>query len=143
MKKSFSIVLMILLGLSLIGACSSKEKKPVPQEAMLTKEAFRIAEKLKDAYLQGDRSVFKTYCTRKGYLKIISSIKEFDHATLSFKPEWVDIDREKLILYIRWEGSWKANGRYYSEKGLTAFQYRLSPLRLDDILRNNPFSYPR
>ncbi len=143
MKKNLASALILLLLLSSVIACSSKEKKPVPEEAQLTKRAFSIAEKLKDAYLEKNKRVFKRYCSRKGYLKIISSLKEFDQATLSFRPEWVDIEDGNLILYIRWEGTWSANGKSYTEKGLTAFQYRLSPLLLDDILRNNPFSYPR
>ncbi len=143
MKRTISLILILFWASILLVSCSSTEKKPLPEEARLTKKAYSIAEKLKNAYLEGNKSVFRRYCTRKGYLKIISSIKEFDHANLSFRPEWVDIDNGKLILYIRWEGSWSVNGSFYNEKGLTAFQFRLSPLLLDDILRNNPFSYPK
>ncbi len=138
------ILLIFTIGLFLINlSCSSKEKKPVPEEAKLAQRAFSIAEQLRDAYLIKDNNTFKRLCTRAGYLKIISSVKDFDSATLHFKPQWVDMENNQLILYIRWEGSWVKGTEKIDEKGLTAFKYKLAPLLLDDILRDNPFSYPK
>jgi len=135
--------LVILFGLFLIlSACGKKaEVRPSP-EAVRAKEAFQLAEKLRTAYLIRDRSRFEALTTRKGYLKIIGSIREFDSATLEFTPRWVDMEGTRVILYINWKGTWKKAGKSYSDEGLSTFVLEGSPLRLDDILRANPFSRP-
>ncbi|NOX21355.1 MAG: hypothetical protein GXO99_08925 [Nitrospirae bacterium] len=139
MRKVFLLFIATLF----LFSCSSEKKKPVPEEARLAQEAFRIAEKVKDAYLVKNNSLIQRLTTRNGYLRIISSVKDFDVAILSFTPKWVDIEGNELYLYIDWTGTWQVGTKSYTEKGLAAFKFRLNPLKLDDILRNNPFSFPK
>ncbi len=135
------IILLIFVTLT---ACGGKKeiKRPSP-EAEMIKRAFLVAEKIKNAYLRKDRDTLKRYCSRNGYLTIISSMKDFDSATLNFQLRWADIKRDKIILYIYWRGSWLLKGRLYKDSGLTAFAFTGSPPMLSDILRANPFSQPQ
>ncbi|NOY64482.1 MAG: hypothetical protein GXO97_03680 [Nitrospirae bacterium] len=140
--KKLAIVSLMTLAL-LIPACGGKKevKRPSP-EAILIKKAFNVAEKIKNAYLRKDRYALKQYCTKEGYLTLISSMKDFDSAAISFQLRWADIKKDKIILYIYWRGTWRLRGKMYEDSGLGAFAFRGDPPRLSDILRANPFSNP-
>lgn len=135
--------LSILILALLLPACGGKKeiKRPSP-EAVLIKKAFNVAEKIKKAYIRKDRDALKQYCTKEGYLTIISSMKDFDSATLNFQLRWADIKKDKIILYIYWKGTWWLRGKMYEDSGLAAFALRGTTPRLSDILRANPFSNP-
>ncbi len=138
---SARVIVVLFLALA-VSACGKKaEVRPSP-EAVRAREAFQLAEKLRAAYLSRDKTRFEALTTRKGYLKIIGSIRDFDSATLRFTPRWVDLEGTRVILYINWKGTWQKGGKSYSDEGLSTFVLEGSPLRLDDILRANPFSRP-
>lgn len=140
--KIFATVSIIVLAL-LIPACGGKKevKRPSP-EAILINKAFNVAQEIKNAYLRKDRDALKQYCTKEGYFTIISSMKDFDSATLNFQLRWADIKKDKIILYIYWKGTWRLRGKMYEDSGLAAFTFRGTTPRLSDILRANPFSNP-
>ena len=138
-----SSIIVIMLFMLLLPSCGGKKKiKPPSPEANIAKEAFKLAERIKDAYLRKDKTALKSLCTQNGYLTLIGSIKDFDSADIKFTPKWVDIESDRVILYEKWDGTWLLSGKEFREKGLAAFVLKGSPLKLDDILRANPFRQP-
>ena len=93
--------------------------------------------------MRKDLQEIKNLTTERGYLEIVGAIKEFESASLEFRPRWVEIDREGILLYIDWKGQWKVRGETYERRGLASFSLKGSPPRLDGVLRANPFEEPR
>lgn len=140
---SFAVILLLLLPLI---SCGKKAIKP-PQDVATAKDAITLIEELKVAYLEKKRTKLETLSTKKGYISLIGSIKEFNSAELEFTPKWVDIEGDRVDLQLSWEGIWKVTRgegpeTSYHEKGLAVFILRGSPLRLDEIMRDNPFRQP-
>lgn len=141
MKKILAFLTIWALILVFSGCGKKAEVRP-SLEGQKAKEAFRLAEQLKRAYLGRDKGLFEPLTTREGYLKVVGSLRDFDSATLEFEPRWVEIEQDRVVLYIHWRGTWLKGGRSYSDEGLSAFILKGNPLKLDDILRANPFSRP-
>jgi hypothetical protein len=132
---------LIILGLFLT-ACGKKEVKPVSQESQLTQEAFKLAETLKIAYLNNDRTTLERNATANGYKELASGIKGFDSAELSFTPTWVEVQDSTVNLTISWKGTWVVKGKTMEERGLAIFILEGKPLKLAQIQRSNPFRQP-
>jgi hypothetical protein len=133
----------LLLVLFVLESCGGKkETKKVSPEVMTAREALNVANQLKDAYTGKDKAALKQLCTKKGYLALIGSMNSVDHADITFTLRWTDIEKGKVILYINWEGTWFWGNNKVNEKGLVAFVFTGKPLRLDEILRSNPFDQP-
>jgi hypothetical protein len=132
---------LIISGLFLT-ACGKKEVKPVSQESQLTQEAFKLAETLKIAYLNNDRSTLERNATANGYKELASGIKGFDSAELSFTPTWVEVQDSTVNLTISWKGTWVVKGKTTEERGLAIFILEGKPLKLAQIQRSNPFRQP-
>lgn len=139
MKRLVALGLILLI---FVAACGKKEVKKVSADSALTTEAFAVAEKIREAYLKGDRATIERYTTGAGYRSIIAARKSFDSAELTFSPMLVEIYGDTIHLYISWNGTWKRGGKTTEDRGLADFIMKEKPLKLDEILRENPFSRP-
>lgn len=139
----FSVILLLVLPLL---SCGKKTIKP-PQDVATAKDSFALIEELKTAYIEKNRTKLEALSTNKGYISLIGAIKEFNSAELEFSPTWVEIEGDRVDLQLSWEGTWRVTSSEgadasFQEKGLAIFILRGSPLRLDEILRDNPFRQP-
>ncbi|MDQ7786953.1 MAG: hypothetical protein RDU01_05045 [Thermodesulfovibrionales bacterium] len=137
----FFMIFMLVSLLFPVG-CGKKEVKPAPQESKTTQEAFELAEAIKKAYEEKDKSSLEENTTADGYRELISAIKSFDRAELAFTPTWVEIKDSSVSLNISWKGAWTVRGTVTNESGLAVFVLEGSPLKLSKILRENPFRQP-
>jgi len=140
MKKFFINMIIIMF---IVSCGGKKEIKQLPSEVKDVKKAFEIIDKIKNAYTKKDMITLKKFTTKKCYLYLISSIKEFDKVKLNFVPQWVDIKNNNIIIiYIEWNGIWKIKNKQYRKNGFVVFKILTSSFQLDEILRANPFSQP-
>lgn len=134
---------LMLLGALLLSSCGGKkEVKPVSPDVKLVQEAFALAETLRNAYTENDRSALERNSTKDGFKDIIGGIKEFDRAELTFTPTWVEIKDSSIYLTISWNGTWTVKGKSTEERGQAIFVLEGTPLKLTHIQRSNPFSQP-
>ena len=80
---SFLLIFMLVSLLFPVG-CGKKEVKPVTQESKTAQEAFELAATIKKAYEEKDKSALEEHTTAEGYRELISAIKGFDSAELTF-----------------------------------------------------------
>jgi hypothetical protein len=139
MKRLLALGLILLV---FVVACGKKEVKRVSADSKMTTEAFAVVEKLRAAYLKNDFSAIQQNTTRYGYSSIANARKSFDSAELTFNPVLVEIFGDTVNVYISWNGTWKKNGKTFEDKGLADFILKEKPLKVDEILRDNPFSKP-
>ena len=140
MKRMFALGIILLV---LVSACGGKKTvKKVTPDSVMTTEAFAVAEKLREAYLKNDRTEIQKNTTRAGYLSMVNSLKSFDSAELSFTPMLVEIFGDTVHVYISWNGTWKRGNKIIEDRGLGDFILTEKPLKLDQIMRENPFSRP-
>lgn len=140
--RSNRSMLLLLIPVLFVVACGGKEVKKVSQESQLGLEAFEVAEKIKVAYINKDSKDLELYTTKDGYRELTSSLKNFDHAELTFTPTWVEIEGTSVKLTISWKGSWLIGGKVTEDRGIAVFILQGSPLKLAQIQRANPFSQP-
>lgn len=138
---SFLLIFMLVSLLFPVG-CGKKEVKPVTQESKTAQEAFELAATIKKAYEEKDKSALEEHTTAEGYRELISAMKSFDSAELTFTPTWVEIKDSSVSLNISWKGAWTVRGTVTNESGLAVFVLEGSPLKLSKILRENPFRQP-
>jgi len=140
---SFRILfLLTVLSFLLLPACGGKEAKKVSPESLLAQEAFALAETLKSAYVEKDRTRLERNSTESGYRELIGSMKSFDGAELSFTPTWVEIQNSTVHLTLSWKGTWSVKGKTTEERGMTVFVFEGTPLTLSQVQRANPFRQP-
>ena len=143
MLPSFRILFLLTVScLFLLSACGGKEAKKVSPESLLAQEAFELAETLKSAYVEKDRSRLESHSTESGYRELIGSMKNFDSADLSFTPTWVEIQDSNVHLTVSWKGTWSMKGKNTEERGLAVFVFEGKPLKLSQVQRSNPFRQP-
>ena len=123
-------------------SCGKKEVKKVSEESQRAQEAFRLAETLKNAYLNDNRKVLEKNTTQDGYRELIGAIKNFDRAELEFIPTWVEIDDSVVRLTISWKGTWTVKDLKKEDRGISVFVLEGEPLKLAKVLRANPFRQP-
>jgi len=140
MKRLLALCIILLVFLS---ACGGKKavKKVTPDSAMTT-EAFAVVDKVREAYIKNDRAEIEKNTTRAGYLSMANARKNFDSAELSFTPVLVEIFGDTVHVYVSWNGTWKKGGKLIEDRGLGDFILKEKPLKLDQIMRENPFSKP-
>ncbi|MBA4349248.1 MAG: hypothetical protein C0415_04575 [Thermodesulfovibrio sp.] len=140
MKKFLALSLIVLV--MVVISCGKKEVKKVSEESKMAVEAFDVAEKIKEAYIKKNFTAIEGYATKEGARSIIASMKGFDSAELEFRPVLVEIEGDLLHLNISWNGVWQKSGKTTEERGMAVFILKGKPLKLDSILRANPFVYP-
>lgn len=138
MKKIVLFLCILLMFVS----CGKKEVKKESHESRIAKEAFALAETVKNAFLENDRTSLKEHATEEGYRDILANEKVFDSVELSFNPRWVEIENLKVYLNIAWTSTWTTSGRKVEERGMAVFVMDGRPLKVEKILRANPFIYP-
>jgi hypothetical protein len=140
MKKLLALGLILLL--TCVVSCGKKEVKKQSFDSKTTLEAFAAAENIRQAYIKNDRDLLEKNTTKLGYMAITGARKSFDSVDITFTPALVEIHGTKTHLYIQWTGSWKRGDDVYEDRGLAVFVMKEKPLKLDEILRANPFSKP-
>ena len=147
-KKMLTIILsnkkiiLLLIPSLLFLACGGKEVKPPSQESKLAQEAIEVSEILKDAYISKNRKDLELHTTQDGYRELISALKNFDYAEITFTPTWAEIEGTSVRLTISWKGSWLMGGKRTEERGIAVFILQGIPLKLAQIQRANPFIQP-
>lgn len=136
------LVLVLTATLVVMVSCGKKEVKKVSESSKIATEAFALAETIKNSYLKKDFEAIEKNTTREGFRVISRSIKIFDSAELSFNPVWVEIDDNESRLNVSWKGTWKKAGKITEERGMAIFVLKGAPLKVDNILRANPFAQP-
>lgn len=142
MRGYMKRIALLLIALVVFISCSSKDVKQETDESKTAKEAFAVAEAVRDAYLKRDLSAIENNTTKEGYREMLGAIKNFDKAELLFSHKWVEIDKGVVSLKIAWSGTWVVSGQASEERGTAIFVFEGSPLKLSRILRTNPFRQP-
>lgn len=141
MRTFLSLLLVATLAVTLSCGGKKEVKKASPDSEVAT-EVFDLVEALRDAYVRRDAKAMERSATREGYRSIMSAIKPFDHAELECNPVWIEIEGSEVRVNVSWKGKWHRSGKSTDERGMAVFVMRGKPLRLDAILRANPFAYP-
>ncbi|MFO0752340.1 MAG: hypothetical protein U0411_03320 [Thermodesulfovibrionales bacterium] len=138
------LLLYALLMLALVVSCSSgkKEVRRESADSKIAKEAFALSETLREAYVKRDTSVLEKNTTREGFRALTGVMRPFDTARLSFNPVWVEIEDGTVQMNVQWNGHWLKGDHVTEERGMAIFVLQGKPLKLDKILRANPFKYP-
>ncbi|OGW37219.1 MAG: hypothetical protein A2Y97_11650 [Nitrospirae bacterium RBG_13_39_12] len=136
--RNFAIFLLI----TLLVSCGSKEVKPVSEDSKITQEAFTLAEIVIDAYINDNRATLESNFTKDGYRELITDIKIFDSAELTFTPTWVEIEDSVVSITVSWKGTWTVSGEKKEERGVAVFVFEERPLKLSHVLKENPFRQP-
>jgi hypothetical protein len=123
-------------------SCGKKEVKKVSQESKITQEAFHLAETIKDAYTVKDTITLKKNSTDEGYRDITANSRGYDRVEFSFKPRWVEIDKNQVQVNISWKSTWVISGNSMEERGMAVFVMEGVPLKVSKIIRGNPFIAP-
>jgi hypothetical protein len=135
-------ILFIAMAVLLLGACGKQKVKVQTEDSKLAVEAFALAENMREAYVNKNFKAFEHYATARGLRDVNRRLKDFEKVELFFTPKWVEIDAERLVLNVAWEGTWTIRGREREEHGMAVFELTGRPLRLNKIVRSNPFTNP-
>lgn len=136
------LLVYVIIGFILTTSCGKGEVKKVSEDSKIATEAFALAEKVREAYAKRDLSSIERNSTREGFRTISSALKSFDSVDLTFTPAWVEIEDNVVYLNISWKGMWQKSGKTFEERGMAIFVLKGRPLKVDNILRANPFKYP-
>lgn len=132
----------MLISLMIIVSCGKKEVKVVSEDSKIATEAFALAKAIKEAYVKRDMVAIKGNATKDGYRTVFGEIKDFDSAELTFNPVWVEIKGNVVHLSISWKGTWQKDGKTIDDMGMAVFVLKGRPLKVDNVLRTNPFRFP-
>jgi hypothetical protein len=135
-------LLLVVIGVFMLSACSAKEAKPPSSDSTTAIEAFALADGIKEAYLKRDTKAIKEKTTANGYREMIGVMKKFDTAELAFTPRWVEIKPEGVYLNVSWSGKWTMRGEVTEERGMAVFLLEGSPMKLGRTIKGSPFGYP-
>ncbi|MBZ0157673.1 MAG: hypothetical protein K8I29_15870 [Alphaproteobacteria bacterium] len=137
------LLMCTFLMFTLVVSCGGKKDiKRESADSKIAKEAFALAETLREAYQKKDTSAIEKSTTRDGFRAVAGVMRPFDTARLSFNPVWVEIDGGTVQMNVQWSGHWLKGDRLAEERGMAVFVLQGRPLKLDKILRANPFKYP-
>lgn len=123
-------------------ACSKKEVKTVSDESTISVEAFAVAETLKKAFIAGDFETIRTATTEEGYRHVSGDKRGAESVVMTFTPRWIEIEKNKVSVNIAWNSTWILSGKQVEERGMAVFIMEGKPLKLNEILRANPFKNP-
>jgi hypothetical protein len=136
-------LLVIVVSALWLLACAKEVKKPT-EDTLMAKEAIAIAEGMRKAYVKKDFGGLKKYCTGRGYADISGDIGEFKSVELEFTARWVEIQEDGVIhLNVSWKGKWTVGEKVKALNGMAVFKLLGRPLKVDGILRGNPFAGPQ
>lgn len=135
-------LLFIAMAVLLLGACGKKEVKVQTEDSKLAVEAFALVENLREAYVKKNFRAWEGYATERGLRDLSRDLGDFEKVELSFSNKWLEIEDERLVLNVAWEGTWTIKGKERQERGMAVFELTGRPLRLNKILRSSPFRNP-
>jgi hypothetical protein len=141
LMRNFIPFFLIVIAL-FIFSCGKTEVKKISEESIIATEAFSTLERIKEAYTNRDIRSIEKFSTKDGFKKIVGSMKTFDSVELTLNPVLVEIENERVSVNVSWKGTWKKEGKTIEERGMAVFILKDRPLKVDDILRSNPFIYP-
>ncbi|MGO9614365.1 MAG: hypothetical protein ACLPX5_15220 [Dissulfurispiraceae bacterium] len=140
MKKLLTGTLILLL---LIASCGKKEVKKQSEDSKLAMQAFEVVEAIREAYVNKSLRTLESNTTKEGYRTMLSSMKDFDSVEMNFNPVLMEIEGDDVSINISWRGKWHKGEKISEERGMGVFLLKGKPLKLDNILRGNPFIYPK
>ncbi|MCI0469475.1 MAG: hypothetical protein L0Y62_05350 [Nitrospirae bacterium] len=135
------LVILVVLSLFTV-SCGKKEVKKETEDSRIAAAALLVVEKIKNSYAKMDMAAVEANMTKDGFTAFRTAIKGFDSAEIEFSPLLMEIDDQKVSLNIAWKGKWQRGGSSIEERGMAVFILKGSPLKVDSILRANPFSHP-
>lgn len=135
-------LLLALIMFVFVASCGKGEVKKVSEDSKIATEAFALAETIRAAYTKRDLAIIEKNATREGFRTISSALRSFDSVDLTFSPVWVEIEDNVVHLNISWKGTWQKGSKKTEERGMAVFVLKGRPLKVDNILRVNPFRYP-
>ncbi|MBI3592049.1 MAG: hypothetical protein HY099_00935 [Nitrospirae bacterium] len=136
------LLILMLIMFVFIASCGKKEVKKVSEDSKIATESFGVIEAIKEAYVKKDVLAIEKNATKEGFRAISGVVKSFDSAELTFSPVLVEIEDGAVHLNVSWKGIWKREGKTTEERGMAIFALKGRPLKVDNILRANPFRYP-
>ncbi|MBF0560300.1 MAG: hypothetical protein HQL08_16140 [Nitrospirae bacterium] len=141
MKRLCLAALVFIMSVFVV-SCGKTAVKKVSEDSRITSESFAIVEAVKDAYIRKDAAGIENNTTRDGFRAITGAMKSFDSAELTFNPVLVEIDEGNVSVNVSWKGVWHKGGKTTEERGMAVFVLKGMPLKIDAVLRANPFKYP-
>jgi len=139
LQRLLSIILSVAALLA-VAACASDEAKVPTPEAITAQQAFEHALKIREAFLDDDRSDLQELCNEATYQKLLQTTGVSRDLSLEFIMRWVDIDEVGTIhLYVSWKRKGELSGKDATATGMVDFVMKGSPLLLTEILRESPF----
>jgi hypothetical protein len=141
MRKFFGVALVLIMAVFVV-SCGKTAVKKVSEDSKIATETFAIVEAIKESYINKDVLGIEKNTTKDGFRAISSVLKTFDSAELTFNPVLVEIEEGTVSLNISWKGTWKKGGNTTAERGMAVFVLKGMPLKVDAVLRANPFKYP-
>ncbi len=141
MKRLFCLALLLIMVVFTV-SCGKKEVKKVTEDSKIATESFALIDEIKEAYLKRDVFGIEKDTTQEGFKEITSFIKSFNSAELIFTPVLVEIDGGTVTVNVSWKGTWKRDGKTTEDRGMAVFILKGVPLKVDAVLKANPFKYP-
>lgn len=139
--KRIVVLAVCCVVLSLL-SCGKKEVKKETLEGRIASEAIAVIDKLKGAYIKRNRSEIEQTTTPQSARAILQSLAKFDSVELSFNPVWMEIEQDKVTVNVSWKAKWTVSGNTVEDRGMAIFELRGQPMKVDRILRANPFNVP-
>jgi len=140
--KRLLFVAVVLIMAVLAASCGKKAVKRVSEDSKIATETFAVVDAIKKAYLKRDLLEIEKNTTKDGFREINSMMKSFDSAELDFNPVLVEIEEGTVSYNVSWTGTWTKDGKTTQERGMAIFMLKGAPLKVDAVLRANPFKYP-
>lgn len=140
--KRFLIIYLLMLVLLVVSCGGKREVKRETEESRIAKEAVAIVEMVKEAYMKKDIETIMRHVSKDTSFSITKDFQRFDFAELIFKPVFTEIQADKVILNISWQGKWYRGSDIFEDRGMVVFIMTNKPLKIDKILRANPFFMP-
>lgn len=142
MKRLFVFIAALTM-LMFIASCGKKDTIKPTEDSRIATEAFKVVEEIREAYIKKDVQAIERNTTREGFKAISQTVRRFDSASLNFNPVWVEIEQDGTVnLNVSWTGTWKRGSATFDERGMAVFVLKGRPLKVDAIIRENPFKHP-
>ena len=141
MKRLLFVAVVVIIAV-LAASCGKKAVKRVSEDSKTATETFAVVEAIRKAYLNKDVLEIQKNTTKDGFREISSVMKSFDSAELDFNPVLVEIEEGTVNFNVAWKGTWTKGGKTKEEGGMAVFVLKGTPLKVDAVLRVNPFKYP-
>ncbi len=141
MKRLLFVAVVVIMSVLAV-SCGTKTVKKVSEDSKTATETFAVVDSIRKAYLKKDVFEIEKNTTKDGFRDIRSVMKTFDSAELDFNPVLVEIEEGTVNFNVSWNGTWRKGEKTTQERGMAIFVLKGMPLKVDAVLRANPFKYP-